>query len=94
MGVVHPSQIKAVVRMFRLIIETVLYKAIFQLIYVFKAILYKLYNPIVTVFKGQFLQWAGVTKRLLLKLFSLSVLKILTSALNQTVIARHSFGTV
>jgi len=26
----------------------------------FKAILHKLYNPIVTVFKDQFLQWAGV----------------------------------
>jgi len=60
----------------------------------FKAILYKLYNPIVTFFKYQFLQRAGVMKRLLLKLFSLIAIKRLTSALKQTVIARHSFPTV
>ena len=57
-------------------------------------ILYKLYNPIVTVFKYQFLQRVGVMKRLLLKLFSLIAIKRLTSALKQTVIARHSFRTV
>ena len=56
------------------------------------AILYKLYNPIFAVFKGQFLQRAGVTKRLLLKLFILIAIIRLTSALKQTVIARHSFG--
>jgi len=33
-----------------------------------KAILYKLYNPIVTVFKGQFVQRIGLRKRLQLKL--------------------------
>ena len=33
-------------------------------------------------------------KRLVLKLFSLIVIKRLTSALKQTLIARHSFGTV
>jgi len=33
-------------------------------------------------------------KRLLLKLFSLIVIKRLTSALKQTVIARYCFGTV
>ena len=60
----------------------------------FKAILYKLYNPIVTVFKGQFLHPEGVTKRLLLKLFSLIAIKRLTSALKQTVIVRYSFGNV
>ena len=60
----------------------------------FKAILYKLYNPIVTVFKDKFLQRAGVMKRLLLKLFILITIKRLTSALKQTVIARHSFRTV
>jgi len=59
----------------------------------FKAKLYKLYNPIVTVFKDQFLQWAGITKRLLLKLFSLIAIKRLTSALKQTAIGRHSFRT-
>ena len=58
------------------------------------AIVYKLYNPIVTVFKDQFLQRAGVTKQLQLKLFSLIAIKRLTSALKQTVIARHSFDTV
>ena len=60
----------------------------------FKEILYKLYNPIVTVFKDQFLQRAGVMKRLLLKLFSLIAIKRLTSALKQTVLARHIFDTV
>jgi len=60
----------------------------------FKAILYKLYNPIVTVFKDQFLQRAGFTKRLILKLFSLIAIKRLTSALKQTVLARHNFRTV
>ena len=60
----------------------------------FKAILYKLYNPVVTVFKCEFVRLAGVMKRLLLKLFSLIVIKRLTSALKQTVIARYCFGTV
>ena len=44
----------------------------------------------VTFFKGQFVDQPGVTKRLLLKL----IIKRLTSALKQTVKARHSFGTV
>ena len=44
----------------------------------------------VTFFKGQFVEQPGVTKRLLLKLIS----KRLTSALKQTVKARHSFGIV
>ena len=48
----------------------------------------------VTVFKDQFLQRACVMKRLLLQLFSLIAIKRLTSALNQTVLARHSFDTV
>ena len=39
-------------------------------VYFFNAILYKLYNPIVTVFKCQFVQQAGITKRLLLKLLA------------------------
>jgi len=60
----------------------------------FFQLLYKLYNPIVTVFKDQFLQRAGVMMRLLLKLFSLIAIKRLTPALKQTIIARHRFRTV
>ena len=42
------------------------------------------------MFKGKSVQRTGVTKRLLLKLFSLIAIKRLTSALKQTEIARHS----
>ena len=59
-----------------------------------KSILYKLYNPIVTVFKDQVFLQRTAKGRLLLKLFSLFAIKRLTSALKQTIIVRHSFGTV
>ena len=47
----------------------------------FKAILHTLFNPIVIVLKGQFVQRAGFGNQLLLKLIAELLLKKLTYAL-------------